>query len=143
MNELTNHIQRIMKPKAVLIAYEYKVDSYSRAQNYLELRPINTQGQMGAGVPVTYEFMNTLLESYTEEMSGIPHGCMPFNAVVRLPERKGEIHLVQSTTEAADVFCKITGYSRRDIRYAGNTLYCLLQPFGSICLQGRKTGGRY
>ena len=34
---------------------------------------------MGAGVPVTYQFMNTLLESYTEEMSGIPHGRTPAN----------------------------------------------------------------
>lgn len=79
MNELTNHIQQIMIPKAALIAYEYKPNNYSGSQNYLELRPINKEGRMGAGIPVTYQFMNTLLESYTEEMSGIPHGRMPSN----------------------------------------------------------------
>lgn len=79
MNELTNHIQQIMIPKAALIAYECKLDNYSRGQNYLELRPINKEGRMGAGIPVTYKFMNTLLESYSEEMSGIPHGRMPSN----------------------------------------------------------------
>lgn len=88
MNELTNHIQQIMTPKAVLIAYECKVDSYSSTQNYLELRPINAQGRMGAGVPVTYEFMNTMLESYAEEMSGIPHGRMPSN-MLWCDSRKG------------------------------------------------------
>lgn len=79
MNGLTNHIQQIMLPKAALIAYEYKIGYYSKGEYYLELRPINEDGRMGAGIPVTYEFMNGLLESYAEEMSGIPHGRMPSN----------------------------------------------------------------
>lgn len=77
-----------MLPKAALIAYECKLDHYSRGQNYLELRPINEQGRMGAGIPVTYEFMNTLLESYTEEMSGVPHGRIPSN-MLWCDSRKG------------------------------------------------------
>ena len=77
-----------MIPKAALIAYECKFDHYSRGQNYLELRPINEQGRMGAGIPVTYEFMNALLESYTEEMSGVPHGRMPSN-MLWCDSRKG------------------------------------------------------
>lgn len=81
MNELTKDIQQIMIPRAALIAYEYKQNNYSGSENYLELRPINKEGRMGAGVPVTYQFMNTLLESYTEEMSGIPHGRMPSNMI--------------------------------------------------------------
>lgn len=81
-------MQQVMLPKAALIAYEYKSDHYSKEQNYLELRPINEQGRMGAGIPVTYEFMNTLLESYTEEMSGVPHGRMPSN-MLWCDSRKG------------------------------------------------------
>lgn len=44
---------------------------------------------MGAGTPVTYEFMNTLLESYTEEMSRIPAGRIPENLLACNP-RKGQ-----------------------------------------------------
>lgn len=79
MNELTERIQQVMTPKAALIAYECKGGCYSRERSFLEMRPINKEGRMGAGVPVTYEFMNTLMESYTGEMSGIPHGRMPSN----------------------------------------------------------------
>lgn len=79
MNELTNQIRQIMVPKAALIAYEYESGNYSRSQNYLELRPINEKGRMGAGIPVTYKFMNSLVESYTESMNGIPHGHIPPN----------------------------------------------------------------
>lgn len=88
MNELTNHLQQIMIPRAALIAYEYKLNNYSREQHYLELRPINKEGHMAAGIPVTYQFMNTLLESYTEEMNGIPHGRMPSN-MLWCDSRKG------------------------------------------------------
>lgn len=88
MNELTNHIQQIMTPKAVLIAYECKMDNYSRGETYLELRPVNAAGRMGQGIPITYEFMNALLESYTEEMSGVPHGCIPSN-MLWCDSRKG------------------------------------------------------
>lgn len=79
MNELTNHIQQIMLPKAALIAYEYQGNDYTQPQTYLELRPVNEKGRMGAGIPVTYDFMNSLVESYTESMSGIPHGRIPSN----------------------------------------------------------------
>lgn len=79
MNELTKKMHRIMRPKAALIAYECEVNDYSRLQYFLELRPVNENGKMGAGIPVTYDFMNSLLESYTESMNGIPHGRIPEN----------------------------------------------------------------
>lgn len=88
MNELTKNIQQIMTPKAVLIAYEYKDSSYSSREHHLELRPINEEGRMGAGIPVTYQFMNSLLKSYTEEMSGVPHGCISPN-MLWCDSRKG------------------------------------------------------
>lgn len=77
-----------MYPKAALIAYECETADFSHPQNYLELRPINERGRMGAGIPVTYEFMNSLTESYTEGMNGTPHGRIPPNMLLCDP-RKG------------------------------------------------------
>ena len=89
MNELTQNIQKMMVPKAAIIAYKYEDRRNSDTRYFIELRPIGKSGQMGAGIPVTYEFMNTLLESYTEEMSGIPAGRVPENMLACNP-RKGQ-----------------------------------------------------
>ena len=88
MNELTKQMQQIMHPRAVLVAYECETTDYSTPRSYLELRPVNEKGRMGAGIPVTYEFMNSLVESYTESMSGIPHGRIPGNMLL-CDSRKG------------------------------------------------------
>lgn len=91
MNELTQNIQKMMVPKAAIIAYKYEDRRNSDTRYFIELRPIGKSGQMGAGIPVTYEFMNTLLESYTEEMSGgyrqaeSPKTCWP---AIREKDRK-------------------------------------------------------
>lgn len=80
MNELTNHIHRVMMPKAALIAYEYTENNYSTPDSYLELRPINKKGKMGAGIPVTYDFMDSLLESYSQKSTqNLPKGRIPKN----------------------------------------------------------------
>lgn len=89
MNELTKNIQKMMVPKAAIIAYKYEDRRNFDTRYFIELRPIGKNGQMGAGIPVTYEFMNTLLESYTEEMSGIPAGRVPENMLACNP-RKGQ-----------------------------------------------------
>lgn len=89
MNELTQKIQRILTPKAALIAYRCDECRTNSTEYFLELRPIHKNGQMGAGMPVTYEFMNALMESYTEEMSGIPAGVLPENLLACNP-RKGQ-----------------------------------------------------
>ena len=71
MNELTRKIHGIFRPKAALIAYECG-EGYSR-DSYLELRPINENGRMGAAVPVSYDFMNALVENYSADACGTPH----------------------------------------------------------------------
>ena len=76
MNELQK-TYRNDGTKAAIIAYKYEDRRNFDTRYFIELRPIGKNGQMGAGIPVTYEFMNTLLESYTEEMSGIPAGRSP------------------------------------------------------------------
>ena len=88
MNELTKKMQEIMVPKAALIAYEYRESAYATGKNYLELRPINKAGRMEAGIPVTYEFMNALVESYSDERQNVPPRQAAFQHVmVRHPER--------------------------------------------------------
>lgn len=79
MNELTKQLQEIMVPKAALIAYEYQESHYASGSHYLELRPINKKGRMEAGIPVTYEFMDSLVESYSDGNRRIPHGWLPPN----------------------------------------------------------------
>ena len=79
MNELTKEMQEIMVPEAALIAYSSRHERYSRESYYLELRPIDGNGRMSAAIPVTYGFVNTLLESFSVEIAGTPHGRIPGN----------------------------------------------------------------
>ena len=93
MNELTKKMQEIMVPKAALIAYEYRESAYATGKNYLELRPINKAGRMEAGIPVTYEFMNALVESYSDERQNVPHGRLPSN-MLWCDTRKGHVKYI-------------------------------------------------
>ncbi len=79
MNELTKKLQQVMVPKAALIAYEYSDGRYGHGTYYLELHPINDRGRMEAAMPVTYEFMDSLVESYTDNRQDVPHGKIPAN----------------------------------------------------------------
>ena len=79
MNELTKKLQQVMVPKAALIAYEYSDGRYGHGTYYLELHPINDRGRMEAAVPVTYEFMDSLVEYYTDNRQDVPHGKIPAN----------------------------------------------------------------
>ena len=79
MNELTKKLQQVMVPKAALIAYEYSDGRYGHGTYYLELHPINDRGRMEAAVPVTYEFMDSLVEYYTDNRQDVPHGKIPTN----------------------------------------------------------------
>ena len=118
MNELTKNIQKMMVPKAAIIAYKYEDRRNFDTRYFIELRPIGKNGQMGAGIPVTYEFMNTLLESYTEEMSGIPAGRVE-----------------------TDVLSQRSQYTGRHIQSAGDYLPCKKRKHGRIRLQGKTSGG--
>ena len=106
MNELTKNMQKMMVPKAAIIAYKYEDRRNSDTRYFIELRPIGKSGQMRAGIPVTYEFMNTLLESYTEEMSGIPAGRAPENMLACNPRKDRKNILVQSAQKKTDVLHK-------------------------------------
>lgn len=47
MNELTQNIQKMMVPKAAIIAYKYEDSRNSDTRYFIELRPIGKSGQMG------------------------------------------------------------------------------------------------
>ena len=47
MNELTQNIQKMMVPKAAIIAYKYEDRRNSDTRYFIELRPIGKSGQMG------------------------------------------------------------------------------------------------
>ena len=124
MNELTKNIQKMMVPKAAIIAYKYEDRRNSDTRYFIELRPIGKSGQMGAGIPVTYEFMNTLLESYTEEMSGIPAGRAPENyAGLQSEKRTGRIYWYNPPRKDR-CLSQESQYTGRHVQSAGNCLPC-------------------
>ena len=82
MNELTRNLKKIMVPKAALIAYqEENKEWHENGSYYLELHPIDGNGRMRAAIPVTYEFLNSLLESFSTEIAEMPHGRIPENMI--------------------------------------------------------------
>ena len=87
MNELTNKLQQVMVPKAALIAYEYRENRYGNGMHYLELHPINDRGRMEAAMPVTYEFMDSLVESYTDDRRNCRTGKSPPTCCGVIPVR--------------------------------------------------------
>ena len=97
MNELTNKLQQVMVPKAALIAYEYRENRYGNGMHYLELHPINDRGRMEAAMPVTYEFMDSLVESYTDDRRNVPHGKIPAN-MLWCDTRKGHERYIWNPT---------------------------------------------
>lgn len=142
MNELTQNIQKMMVPKAAIIAYKYEDRRNSDTRYFIELRPIGKSGQMGAGIPVTYEFMNTLLESYTEEMSGIPAGRIPENMLACNPRKGQEEYIWYNPPEKRQMFFhKRPQYTGRHIQSAGNCLPCKKRKHGRVRLQGETSGG--
>lgn len=106
MNELTNQIQQILHPKAALIAYESETVGHSCPRTYLELRPINEKGRMGAGIPVTYEFMNSLMECYTETRDDIPHGRIPPTMLWCDPRKGKERYVWYNPPQARKMYFK-------------------------------------
>lgn len=106
MNELTRQMQEIMVPKAALIAYEYREGAYMNGKSYLELRPINGSGKMEAGIPVTYEFMNSLVDSYSDERQSIPHGRLPSNMLWCDPRKGHEKYIWYNPPGKRQMFFK-------------------------------------
>lgn len=77
VNKLTEEINSRMVPYTALIAY--KGEGRLEHSYYVEVRKIDSKGVMGAGMPVTYKFMEEIANSYVEAHNGTPHGIIPDN----------------------------------------------------------------
>ena len=78
MNELTKNFARSYKPVAAIIAYQNEED-YIHKGYYLESRSIDLNGKFGAGKPVSYDFINNIVSSFSEKFSNTPHGVIEKN----------------------------------------------------------------
>lgn len=142
MNELTQNIQKMMVPKAAIIAYKYEDRRNSDTRYFIELRPIGKSGQMGAGIPVTYEFMNTLLESYTEEMSGIPAGRVPENLLACNPRKGQEEYIWYNPPGKRQMFFhKDLNIQDGMFNLPGIVYHVKKRKHGRVRLQGKTSGG--
>ena len=85
-NILTEEIMAMLVPKVALVAYENETDRGDKY--YLEMRTIGEDGTMGAGTPVTYEFLREISENYTGKNTSTPSGPVPAN-LLYADTRKG------------------------------------------------------
>lgn len=86
MNKLTEELTVHSRPVAALIVYSHDTtedDAFS-----LECRPIQEDGLMGAGKPVTHDFMNKIASTFSERFSAIPYGPVP-RTMLYADTRKG------------------------------------------------------
>ena len=58
MNELTRNMQKMMVPKAAIIAYKYEDRRNIDSRYFIELRPIGKNGQMGRSEEHTSELQS-------------------------------------------------------------------------------------
>ena len=137
MNELTIQMQQIMHPRAVLVAYECETTGYSIPRSYLELRPVNEKGRMGAGIPVTYEFMNSLVESYTESMRESRTDASPGTCSCATPEKGRERYIWYNPPQKRkNVLPGRAAHYKRDIQRTGRHLRGGTGMHGHTRLQG-------
>ena len=88
-NQLTREITDVLVPRAALIAYSAEEMPHTGSRRYfLELREIDSRGNMAEGKPVTVEFMNELVRNYSETRGSMPYGRLPSN-LLYADSRKG------------------------------------------------------
>jgi len=85
-NKLTEEILARYVPQMALIAYYRQEDR----THFLEMRPIDANGRMGAGMPVTYDFMESVAETFTATHGGTPHGAVPDHLLYTDTRKGGE-----------------------------------------------------
>jgi PRTRC genetic system protein B len=76
MNKLSKEITLSMHPVAALIAYCSEIE-YRSKEFYLEFRNISKNGTMGAGKPVSLQFIQSLAESFSVKSASSPYGEIP------------------------------------------------------------------
>lgn len=86
MTDLTEKTFTVTQPKAAIIVYEEQIRIPEKApkstgNRSLEVRPVRSDGTLGAGRPVSRKFICDLLKSFSAEDAQTPHGPMPDNVL--------------------------------------------------------------
>lgn len=128
-NEVVNYI-----PKAALIVFEG-----TGHDSYIELREIRRDGSMAGAKPVSKEFIQSLLATFSQEYRSIPHGAVPENLLYCDTRRGRETYVwYNPPMKRYRYFDKRLGLEEGQYHVPG-TLYAVrngqLQVF---CFEGRK-----
>jgi PRTRC genetic system protein B len=89
INELTNILAQRQVPQMALIVYK---NNQTNAV-YMESHQINKRGEMLAGKPLTRKCITELVESFSAEQAGVPHGKIPPNMLWCNTRKGGERYL--------------------------------------------------
>lgn len=73
MGQINDILTKQMTPKMAIIVFHDNDNEY-----YLEQRPIK-KGKMGAGVPLSQECINNVVDSLSSDCADIIHGAIPSN----------------------------------------------------------------
>lgn len=73
-DRILNESDIIYTPKLAMIVYAQTGDSY-----YIESHEIDQKGRLGAGSPVSIDFITDMVSSFSQEYSTTPFGRMPEN----------------------------------------------------------------
>ena len=74
---ITDTLDCEYRPEAALVVY--KKHGYRDSEYYLETRPVRADGILGAGKPVSREFIRKIAMSFRADGEMSPHGTMPRN----------------------------------------------------------------
>ena len=135
---LTSESADPYKPKAALIMF--KTDSVNYGNSiYLELRDIRRDGSMGAGKPVSKEFIQGMLESFSNEYRNIPHGTIPEN-MIYCDTRRGQSKMVwyNAPRKRTRFFADKLGLEDGEYYVPGTLYYVNENTLSVFCFEGKK-----
>lgn len=72
MNDITKNLLEDLEPKMAIIVYESNMDIF-----YLERRDIDTDGNMGVGIPLTEDCLTDIVKGLSATEKDIIHGSIP------------------------------------------------------------------
>lgn len=124
------------QPKAALIVFQKANDSGSA---FIELREIRRDGSMGSAKPVSCQFIQDLLSSFSEEYRSVPHGTIPEN-LIYCDTRKGRnVYLWYTPPGKRNRFFSEKLGLDNGVYHVPGTLYLAEDDRLSVwCFEGRK-----
>lgn len=121
-------------PKAALVVFQR-----NNSDSYLELRPIRRDGSMGAAKPVSNDFIQTLLSSFSQEYRSIPHGEVPSNLLYCDTRRGHETYVWYNPPMKRQRFFADSLDIDDGVYHVPGTLYMATRNSLSVfCFEGKK-----